>query len=204
MKELKEVADVHVHTVHLRTERALLWDRIQARLQLEPERAALREDRMDWMDKVLDFYDSLSWDITLANNETTMCDLVEGVMQALRPLSPAVAGVVAANEPVVRLWRSKSQSSSPCSSPSCEPSADAWGSNSPTYVSATSGTQVCAATPLTEMFDNADIACTDETTVSESYQELSVSSDSSSFVTPIKPAREDALYHNILESPIKA
>jgi hypothetical protein len=36
--ELKAAADVHIYMVHLRTDRELLWQRIQDRLRREPHR----------------------------------------------------------------------------------------------------------------------------------------------------------------------
>jgi hypothetical protein len=45
LRDLRETADVEVVCAHLRTPRDLLWKRIQARLRVEPDRIALREDR---------------------------------------------------------------------------------------------------------------------------------------------------------------
>ena len=45
LRDLRESAGVEVVCAHLRTPRELLWSRIQARLRVEPDRIALREDR---------------------------------------------------------------------------------------------------------------------------------------------------------------
>jgi hypothetical protein len=92
--ELKAVADVHIHTVHLRTERALLWARILDRLEREPSRLALGEDKQDWMDRVLAFYDRMAWDVTVHNNLCTMPVLVADVLGSLSAHSEAVAVAV--------------------------------------------------------------------------------------------------------------
>lgn len=85
---------MHIHTVHLRTDRTLLWRRIQQRLALEPQRLALREDKMEWMDAVLSFYDTMRWDITVANNEVAMTDLVLEVLGTLASMSSDVQAVL--------------------------------------------------------------------------------------------------------------
>ena len=43
--ELAAAANVHIVTAHLRSPRDVLWARITARLELEPHRLALNEDR---------------------------------------------------------------------------------------------------------------------------------------------------------------
>jgi len=109
--EMREVADVHVHTVHLRTERELLWDRITARLEREPSRVSLGEDRREWMEKVLAFYDSMAWDLTVPNNSDSVVELMTTVMTALTTISEPVKVAVDAHSHVVRRWRTKSMAS---------------------------------------------------------------------------------------------
>lgn len=92
--ELKAVSDVHIHTVHLRTERSLLWNRIQSRLAREPNRLALGEDSEDWMDRVLAFYDSMKWDVTVRNDESGMNSLLADVLGSLARHSSAVLEAV--------------------------------------------------------------------------------------------------------------
>ncbi|RYE97868.1 MAG: hypothetical protein EOO41_03015 [Methanobacteriota archaeon] len=94
IRELREVADVHILTVHLRTERELLWSRIQQRLLREPARAALREDQVEWMDKVLSFYDSMSWDVCVRNDEVQVSSLPATVLRDVAALNSALAGTV--------------------------------------------------------------------------------------------------------------
>jgi hypothetical protein len=81
VRELREAADVHIITVHLSTERELLWSRITSRLAVEPERRALREDQRGWMDSVVSFYEGMAWDCTVANNSTPIPALAATVMR---------------------------------------------------------------------------------------------------------------------------
>ena len=59
--EVAAAAGVHIVTAHLRTDRPLLWARIQDRLAREPHRLALNEDSQEWMDRTLAFYDGMRW-----------------------------------------------------------------------------------------------------------------------------------------------
>jgi len=81
VRELREAADVHIITVHLATERELLWSRITSRLAVEPERRALREDQRCWMDSVVSFYEGMAWDCTVANDSTPIPALAATVMR---------------------------------------------------------------------------------------------------------------------------
>lgn len=83
VRELRDVAGVEIVCVHLRTRRELLWRRIQERLRVEPQRMALREDSMDWMDSVLAMYDGMTWDATVPNDEAPIEELRHAVFRAL-------------------------------------------------------------------------------------------------------------------------
>ncbi|KAL0246935.1 hypothetical protein GEMRC1_008141 [Eukaryota sp. GEM-RC1] len=71
--ELERDADIKIVTVYLKVSPSILWERIQTRLALEPQRRIFNEDSYSWMEKVLQFYDSSDWSYTVANNS----DLLE-------------------------------------------------------------------------------------------------------------------------------
>jgi hypothetical protein len=71
---------------------------------MEPERVALRENELEWMDAVRAFYEGMAWDITVHNNETSMMELVRSVMGGLKGHSGAVASTVEAHAEVVHAW----------------------------------------------------------------------------------------------------
>ena len=66
MEEVKDAVNVEFYTVHVKVDAELLWQRIQARLANEPDRAKYNEDKRDWMDKTLQFYNSFEWDLVRA------------------------------------------------------------------------------------------------------------------------------------------
>jgi deoxyadenosine/deoxycytidine kinase len=100
VEEVAEAAGVHVVTVHVRTERPLLWGRIQDRLAREPHRMALNEGSAEWMDQVRAFYDGgIEWDAVVENNEDPLPVVARHVLQKVAALSPtARAAVVRAKE----------------------------------------------------------------------------------------------------------
>jgi len=62
-------AGVEVYTVYLQVHRDVLWERIQRRLEFEPDRAQYKEDSREWMDTVVSFYESHgAWDFTVDNS----------------------------------------------------------------------------------------------------------------------------------------
>ena len=65
--ELQSAANVRVITVHLDVEPETLWQRIQARLEMEPERRLYREQDRKWMDSCLQFYSTFGWDLSVDN-----------------------------------------------------------------------------------------------------------------------------------------
>jgi hypothetical protein len=75
MIEVKEAVNVEFHTVHVTVEAELLWSRIQARLALEPDRAKYSEDKREWMNKTLDFYNNFEWDLEVNNSHTSIEEL---------------------------------------------------------------------------------------------------------------------------------
>lgn len=83
IEEVREVFNIHIVSVHLRTEPALLWERIQSRLIREPSRKAYREDKIEWMNEVLAFYDGMQWDFTVDNNNVDIAELREELMASI-------------------------------------------------------------------------------------------------------------------------
>ena len=90
LEELAEKADIHVLTVHIRVEPDVLWQRIQARLRREPQRAKFNEDSRAWMEHALSFYNDADrkWNFTVDNNSGALSQLMANVVGELRCNSP--------------------------------------------------------------------------------------------------------------------
>ena len=68
IKELREVG-IDVFTVHVKCATDIVWQRVQRRLSVEPERALYKEDSHDWLQEVQSFYDNFDgWDFTVDNS----------------------------------------------------------------------------------------------------------------------------------------
>lgn len=66
--ELRD-AGIDVYTVHVKCETDILWQRIQRRLSVEPERALYKEDSIEWLHEVQTFYNNFEgWDFTVDNS----------------------------------------------------------------------------------------------------------------------------------------
>ena len=100
IEEVREVFNIHIVSVHLRTEPTLLWERIQARLLREPSRKAYREDSMKWMNDVLTFYDSMQWDFTVENDNVDISELRE-------ELTASIAKAYEGDEPLLQMLNLK-------------------------------------------------------------------------------------------------
>lgn len=83
MREVELHANVQFHTVHVQVERELLWQRILARLDREPERYRYNEHKQEWMDETLAFYNGFKWDLTVTNDKRTLPTIVENLSQLL-------------------------------------------------------------------------------------------------------------------------
>ncbi|KYR00834.1 hypothetical protein DLAC_02888 [Tieghemostelium lacteum] len=66
--ELSHYTNVNIKTVYLKVDEKPLWNRIQNRLKLEPERVKYKENDYQWMKSTIDFYESRQWDITVDNS----------------------------------------------------------------------------------------------------------------------------------------
>ncbi len=69
--ELKEY-DIHIITIHLKTERELNWERILKRLEYEPHRLSFNENDRCKFDSVYDKYNEFKWDYEIENNNKTI------------------------------------------------------------------------------------------------------------------------------------
>eukprot|EP01090_Pellita_catalonica_P006674 TRINITY_DN16961_c0_g1_i2.p1 TRINITY_DN16961_c0_g1~~TRINITY_DN16961_c0_g1_i2.p1 ORF type:complete len:202 (-),score=20.01 TRINITY_DN16961_c0_g1_i2:45-650(-) len=66
--DLRDMADIHVYTIHIHVDKKILWERIQERLRREPFRNTYNEGSHEWMLEAAHFYDSHPWDVTVENN----------------------------------------------------------------------------------------------------------------------------------------
>lgn len=63
-----ELVDVEIITVYINVDDDKLWERVQKRLMLEPERSAYKESDKNWLQSAVDFYKSREWSATVSNN----------------------------------------------------------------------------------------------------------------------------------------
>jgi len=82
LKDLLEFANIQIITVYVRVEEELLWKRICERLKQEPERRKYNEDKYDWMQRTVQFYEDKSslWDYTVHNNDLGVQRLMQSLM----------------------------------------------------------------------------------------------------------------------------
>mmetsp|Transcript_3058 Transcript_3058/g.3789 ORF Transcript_3058/g.3789 Transcript_3058/m.3789 type:complete len:247 (-) Transcript_3058:105-845(-) len=83
MEEIKAAAGVEIVTTHINVDDGVLWERIKARLLLEPERTQLKEDTYEWMKQVRSFYDNFEWDIEVDNTEEDQSKSLNKLMHKL-------------------------------------------------------------------------------------------------------------------------
>lgn len=69
--ELKNY-DIHVVTIHLKTERELNWNRVLKRLESEPYRLSFNENDRCKFDSVYDKYDEFKWDHEIENDDASI------------------------------------------------------------------------------------------------------------------------------------
>jgi hypothetical protein len=94
IKEVREAAGIEVYTVYCKVEKETLWNRIQERLVDQPERTKYNEDKREWMDKTLEFYDNFNWDIVVNNTNTTMPYLMQDILRKLAVRSPQLKSIL--------------------------------------------------------------------------------------------------------------
>ena len=83
IEELKNSLGIEIYTVCVRVDKEILWDRIQKRLEREPERIKFNEDSREWMNTTLEFYDNFKWDFCVDNNQVTISELMRSLIQKL-------------------------------------------------------------------------------------------------------------------------
>ena len=83
IEEVRAAAGIEIYTVHMSVEKELLWARIQDRLTREPERRKYDEDKREWMEKTVQFYDTFNWDLVVHNNHITMPELMREILSSL-------------------------------------------------------------------------------------------------------------------------
>ena len=94
IKEVREAAGIEVYTVYCKVEQETLWERIQERLVDQPERVKYKEDKREWMDKTLDFYDNFKWDVVTDNTNTTYPHLMQDILRKLAIRSPQLKSIL--------------------------------------------------------------------------------------------------------------
>ncbi|KAG7402225.1 hypothetical protein PHYBOEH_003484 [Phytophthora boehmeriae] len=99
MREVQDFAGVQFYTVHVQVERELLWRRIVARLELEPERLRLNEHKREWMEETLAFYESFQWDLTVDNDERSVATIAENISLLLRERDDTFEAVYKCTKP---------------------------------------------------------------------------------------------------------
>ncbi|OWY90859.1 hypothetical protein PHMEG_00040818 [Phytophthora megakarya] len=119
MREVQDFAGVQFYTVHVQVERELLWRRICARLELEPERLRLNEHKREWMEETLAFYESFSWDLTVTNDERSVATIAENISRILREKDDTFEAVYQCTKPR-RSPNSSSNSSTLSTDSECE------------------------------------------------------------------------------------
>ncbi|EGZ19259.1 hypothetical protein PHYSODRAFT_246977 [Phytophthora sojae] len=120
MKEVQDFARVQFYTVHVQVERELLWRRIIARLELEPERLRLNEHKREWMEETLAFYEGFNWDMTVANDERSVATIAGNISRLLRERDNTFEEVYKCTKPRATSPHSSSNSSALSTDSECE------------------------------------------------------------------------------------
>ena len=94
IRELRAAVGIEVYTVYVKVDKTILWERIQDRLEVEPERKKYNEDKREWMEKTVDFYDSQTWDVVVENNDITMPHLLKTILSNLSNRSQQLRAIL--------------------------------------------------------------------------------------------------------------
>ena len=94
MKEVQAASNIEIHTICVQVDAEVLWGRIQARLQREPERVRYNEDKREWMSKTLDFYSTFRWDMRVPNNHGSLVDVQRAVLEMVAARSKPFSAIV--------------------------------------------------------------------------------------------------------------
>ncbi|TMW65416.1 hypothetical protein Poli38472_008058 [Pythium oligandrum] len=82
-EEVEQAKNVQFYTVNINVEPELLWERIQARLEREPERVRFNEHKRSWMEQTLDFYNNFKWDFQVQNGVCSVSTVVDNITKEL-------------------------------------------------------------------------------------------------------------------------
>ncbi|KAL0589942.1 hypothetical protein ABG067_001908 [Albugo candida] len=83
MQEIQNLRRIQFYTVHITVNPELLWRRICARLEREPERMRLHEADRAWMHQILDIYAAFSWDFEIQNDTSNLQTIVIEILHRL-------------------------------------------------------------------------------------------------------------------------
>ncbi len=110
IKQLRELAGIHIITVYVKVDPDVLYQRIVERLKHEPFREKFNESSREWMEKTVNFYDTNDlWDHTVENN-SSINDLVDKIVMQIRKTQPRF-------EQIAQTVAERPQSPSPVGSP---------------------------------------------------------------------------------------
>ena len=84
MQEVREAAGIEIYTVYLQVREDILWGRISDRLKEQPERKKYDEDKREWMDKTVQFYETFNeWDLVVENNNLNTAEVMREIIGKL-------------------------------------------------------------------------------------------------------------------------
>jgi len=113
IQELKAV-DIHVLSCLVSVEEPVLWSRIQKRLQREPNRSLYNEDKREWMESVLSFYNGRDdWDLIIDNTSSTVAESCHKVLKMLKDLTHLESVDPVSCSPTTSLYEILSDPASP-------------------------------------------------------------------------------------------
>lgn len=98
IQEIREAAGIEVYTVYMKVDNDILWERIQNRLEMEPDRRKYDEDKREWMEKTVRFYEDFQWDLVVENNDITMPVLMQKILQSLAVRSPQLRQIMSQSD----------------------------------------------------------------------------------------------------------
>jgi thymidylate kinase len=93
IQELQEV-NIEVITVYVKVRKTVLWERIQDRLRREPSRQLFSENKREWMEHTLEFYEKFDWDCTIDNSESSVDSVMENLVARISRQSPRFQRIV--------------------------------------------------------------------------------------------------------------
>lgn len=94
IQEVREAAGIEIYTVYLQVDEDVLWGRITNRLKDEPARKKYDEDKREWMDKTVRFYETFDWDIVVKNNQENTAETMQNIIANLAKLSPRLRDIM--------------------------------------------------------------------------------------------------------------